>query len=141
MYIFNVDRPKQAIEDYHVKGTTATIKFAYHELVLIEHALIEYKKNREMTEEDRLFEWQFSAFRAMLKDGVPDTFSAERFVHEFKGDKTVFKEIEEKKKRLPNRKRRMLKNEDDGKNRRHYTHYRNEGRTEIFRENRDRGTR
>ena len=108
MYIFNIDRPKQALEDYHVKGTTATIKFRYSELVLIDHALSEYKKNHQMNEEDHFFEWQFSAFRAMLKDGVPDTFSAEEFVHEFKNDKTVFKEIEEKKK-VAKQKRRILK--------------------------------
>ncbi|MBQ3840523.1 MAG: hypothetical protein II819_11420 [Fibrobacter sp.] len=111
MYIFNVDRPKQAIEDYHVKGTTATIKFSYSELVLIDHALTEYKKNNEMTEEERLFEWRFSAFRAMLKDGMPDMFSAERFVHEFKGDKTIFQEISEMKKK------ELKKHENDRTNR------------------------
>lgn len=109
MYIFNIDRPKEALENYHVKGTTATIKFRYHELVLIDHALSEYKKNHEMNEEDHFFEWQFSAFRAMLKDGVPDTFSAEEFVHEFKGDKTVFQEIEEKKKKIDKQKKEDAK--------------------------------
>ena len=110
MELFTVDRPKSFLSDGGMpSGTTATIKFSYHELVLLEHALYAYKdkceaENSTLSEEDKVFIWQFNTIRHLLKHGAPDGFDAELYVHEIKHGKTCFSEIEkrEKKARMKN---------------------------------------
>lgn len=85
MYIFEIKRPKQALEDYHPKGTTVTIELDYHECILIDHALHEYEKAKpEMTRDDKYFEWQFSFLRDVLKNGIIDGFWSDIFYEKFR---------------------------------------------------------
>jgi len=107
MQLFTVDRPKEFISDGgNPSGTTATIQFRYSEMVLLEHALNAYKERCEaegeaISEDDKLFMWQFRALRGLLKHGAPDGFDAELYVHEIKHGKTCFDdEIEEEKERM-----------------------------------------
>ena len=44
MYVLRIDRPKQALEDYHPNGTRMTVELDYHEMILLEHALCSYKE-------------------------------------------------------------------------------------------------
>ena len=97
MQLFNIDRPKSFLSDGGMPdGTVATIQFRYEELVLIEHALDAYKEKNgsNLDEDDRKFIWQFCTLRHLLKDGAPDGFDAELYVHEIKHGKTCFSDEE-----------------------------------------------
>ena len=75
MYIYEIERPNQALKDFHPNGTTVTLKLDYGECILLDHALHEYEKTHpNMTDEDKYFKWQFIFLRDILKNGNIDGF-------------------------------------------------------------------
>lgn len=89
MYVLRIDRPKQALEDYHPKGTEVTIELDYNEMILLEHALCSYEKQGGIkTEEDKFFFWQFCALRDFCKQGVMTSWIAEHYNLLFGEEKT-----------------------------------------------------
>lgn len=80
MYIMQIDRPKESLETYHPKGTTVTLKLDYSEMILIEHALCEYKDQGHIKDEnDLMFYWQFHSLRDILKTGSVTEWIAQHY--------------------------------------------------------------
>ena len=80
MYVLRIDRPKQALEDYHPKGTRVTIEFEYEEMILLEHALCSYEEQGKVnSKEDKSFFWQFCALRDFCKQGGMTSWIAEHY--------------------------------------------------------------
>lgn len=89
MYVLRIDRPKQALEDYHPKGTKVTIELDYHEMILLEHALCSYEEQGEIkTEEDKFTFWQFCALRDFCKQGSMTSWIPEHYNLLFGAEKT-----------------------------------------------------
>lgn len=95
MYILNFDRPKEALQTHHPAGTSVTLQLEYSEMVLIEHALCEYKDQGHLNgENDLFFYWQFHALRDILKQGAPTSWIADHYKMLFPKDQ--FDELSEK---------------------------------------------
>lgn len=70
MYVLRIDRPKQALNDYHPTGTKVTVELSYHEMILLERALCSYEEQGKITtEEDKFTFWEFCALRDFCKQG------------------------------------------------------------------------
>ena len=81
MYIYEINRPKKALEDYHPKGTTVTLQLDYSEMILLDHALHSYEREHpDITEDEKYFMWKFIFLRDILKNGTIDSFWCD--VHE-----------------------------------------------------------
>lgn len=97
MYIMQIDRPKESLHTGHPKGTTVTLQLDYSEMVLIEHALCEYKDQGHLKDEDDLmFYWQFHSLRDILKQGSITGWIAQHYKMLFP-KKDEFDEYIEKK--------------------------------------------
>ena len=80
MYIMQIDRPKESLDTHHPKGTTVTLQLDYSEMILIEHALYEYKEQGHLKDEDDLmFYWQFHSLRDILKQGSITSWIAQHY--------------------------------------------------------------
>lgn len=99
MYILNFDRPKEALQTHHPAGTSVTLQLEYSEMILIEHALCEYKDQGHLKDEDDLFfYWQFHALRDILKQGAPTSWIAQHYKMLFPKKDEFDEYIEEKAK-------------------------------------------